>query len=472
MSGPWQPYQQAEGALRTVEQGLAAAPADPMLLFERARLLDRLGRGDLARQAYIDVLARDFRHEGALLGLGALLFAQRFTSAARTSFEQAVAINPANLEARVRLGDLLRLAEQGEPARAEYEAALAIDPACPAAHQGLSYLLDETDPAQAAEHRRLGFAGSGVVTAAYRGSGVPVRVLRIVSALGGNVPLDEVLDDRRFLVHTVVAEFAGPDLALPAHDVVFNAVGDAGRCAETLRGMPALLSRTSAPVINNPERVLRTARDSTQLSAAGAVVPACVEMTRATIEAGALPGFGFPLLLRSPGFHTGQHFRQVQNATELRDALPALPGETLYAMQYVDTRSADGRFRKYRVMLIGGELLPLHLAASSQWKVHYFTADMATDAALRREEAAFLEDMPGVLGPAAMTALRAIPAILRLDYAGVDCGLTADGRLVVFEANATMTIVSPTEDPIWDYRRAAIRRAIEAAQALIGVRAA
>jgi glutathione synthase/RimK-type ligase-like ATP-grasp enzyme len=71
-----------------------------------------------------------------------------------------------------------------------------------------------------------------------------------------------------------------------------------------------------------------------------------------------------------------------------------------------------------------------------------------------------------------MAAIGAIQSALGLDYAGVDFALAADGRLVVFEANATMTIVTPPDDPIWDYRRPAIQRAIGAVQALISGQAA
>jgi tetratricopeptide (TPR) repeat protein len=330
MPPPWQPYQQAEAALQRVERDLAAAPNDTPLLFERARLLDRLARPDMARQAYLAVLARDFRHEAALIALGALLFAQKYTSAARTTFERAIAINPANLEARLHLGNLLRLAEQPDPARAEYEAALRIDPACREAHQGLAYVLEDIDPALADHHRQSGFAGTGVITTPYRGQNDPITVLRIVSAHGGNIPLAEVLDDRIFLIHTLIAEFADPAVDLPPHDVVFNAIGDVGRCAPALRGLPKLLSRTSAPVINDPARVLATSRDSTNLRGVpGAILPVCREVPKGVLQVGPPPGFAFPFLLRSPGFHTGQHFRPVYGVDDLQEALELLPGDTL-----------------------------------------------------------------------------------------------------------------------------------------------
>ena len=87
--------------------------------------------------------------------------------------------------------------------------------------------------------------------------------------------------------------------------------------------------------------------------------------------------------------------------------LPRLPGDDVLAIEYLDARGADGKARKYRVMFIGGALYPLHLAVSSDWKVHYFTADMGSEDDHRREEEIFLNDMQAALGPKAMARARA-----------------------------------------------------------------
>jgi hypothetical protein len=99
--------------------------------------------------------------------------------------------------------------------------------------------------------------------------------------------------------------------------------------------------------------------------------------------------------------------------------------------------------------------------------VHYFTSDMAAQPAHRAEEAAFLADMPAVLGDRAMAALAGIRDALGLDYAGVDFGLGRNGDLLLFEANATMVIAVPDADKRWAYRRTAISRIIDAVMAMI-----
>ena len=396
-----------------------------------------------------------------------MLLAAGYTSAARTTYLQAVSAHPRDPIARINLANLLRRDDQPEQARLHYDAALRLDSACAEAHQGLSYLLDGIDDDASAMHRARGFAGCPLSSSIYRGSLPPIVVLQLVSARGGNIPTRQILDDRVFLTHTLVAEYAA---AAPPHDLVLNAIGDADRCAEALDAAERLLAGISTPVLNPPARIRPTGRLQTARRLSG--LPGLIVPRIALLPPDAVAGtigadFTLPVLLRSPGFHTGQHFCRVDDAAALPAAIAALPGSHLMAIQHLDARGSDGHCRKYRVMLVGGRILPLHLAISPDWKVHYFTTGMGTRPAHRAEEARFLADMPAVLGPVAMAALAAIATTLGLDYGGVDFALAADGRLLLFEANATMTIAMPPPDPDADYRRAAIRAVLDAVQAML-----
>ena len=66
-----------------------------------------------------------------------------------------------------------------------------------------------------------------------------------------------------------------------------------------------------------------------------------------------------------------------------------------------------------------------------------------------------------------MRALEGVRDALGLDYAGIDFGLSADGDLLLFEANATMVLARPSDDPRWAYRRGAIDRVLDAVVAMI-----
>jgi hypothetical protein len=325
----------------------------------------------------------------------------------------------------------------------------------------------------AEQHLRRGFSGSSIVTKPYRGTGAGVPLLLLVSARAGNLPTQLWIDDRRYTVHAIYTEFFDPKAALPPHELVVNAIGDADLCDEALARAEQLIAHSTAPVINRPARVRATGRVENARRLAGipgVIAPKIVALSRAALLMS--NDLRFPLLLRRPGFHTGRHFVRVMNRAELPVAATSLGAEELLAIEYLDARGADGMARKYRVMFVDGVAYPLHLAISADWKVHYFSADMARSAAFRDEERRFLEDMPAVLGATAVAALARIRATLDLDYAGVDFALAPDGSVLLFEANATMVVFPPGPDPIWDYRRRAIDAVLEAARRMLVRRSA
>jgi hypothetical protein len=107
------------------------------------------------------------------------------------------------------------------------------------------------------------------------------------------------------------------------------------------------------------------------------------------------------------------------------------------------------------MIFVDGRAYPYHLAIARDWLVHYWTAGMEQDAARREEERRFLAEPSAALGPGAMQAVEAVGQRLGLDYAGIDFGLLGDGRVVVFEANATM-LVHPERDPCFAYRNPSV----------------
>jgi hypothetical protein len=473
----WAPRQKMEAELKGAEARLAAGDRSPDALFLRASLLHLLGRHEDAKAAYLSLLQLEPGHQEALIRFAALLRDTDFRTAAQSVYRQCMRLYPSDTRAPVGLGNVLL--DQGDfaGARPLYEAALALDPSCVEAHQGLAMVLMELREDEAAlRHGRLGFAGRAAVSNPYRGAAEPVRVLVLNSVGGGNIPLRRSLDDTIFQSTLLLAEFQDPAADLPPHDVVFNAIGDADHCAAGLAAAQTLLARTSAPVLNPPQAVARSGRaeNARRLGALEDVVaPLTQSFTRAGLAGPEAParllglGFHFPLLLRALGFQAGKHFVKVDQEAGLAPALAALPGDHFAVIQFLDARGPDGKLRKYRAMLINGQVLPLHAAISTDWKIHFFSADMAGNAAHRAEDEAFLRDMPAALGPRATAALARIRGALGLDYCGVDFGLDREGRLLLFEANATMVILPPSQDELWAYRRAPVQRALDALTQLL-----
>ncbi len=100
-------------------------------------------------------------------------------------------------------------------------------------------------------------------------------------------------------------------------------------------------------------------------------------------------------------------------------------------------------------------------------EVHYFSADMAADAANRAEDERFLNDPAGVLGAPAISALERVRDMLGLDYAGIDFAIDRAGNVVVFEAKRDDDRVAAAAGCRWDYRREPTARVIEAVRKML-----
>jgi glutamate/tyrosine decarboxylase-like PLP-dependent enzyme/glutathione synthase/RimK-type ligase-like ATP-grasp enzyme len=443
------------------------------LRVERATLLAEMGRNLEARADHMRVLDLEPSHLANLFALGKLLIAMGRRRAAQMVYEEAIKHHPDDIACRVNLGSVLLERDDPAGARAQYEMALRIAPDFLQAHGGMYYALMQLgEPEDARVHQRKAFGNKSLFRNPYRGDTQPIPVLLFVSSTGGGTPIEKLLDDRIFETYVVVADFFDKQASLPIHQLVVNGIGDPDVATEALDAAVQLLASTNAPVLNSPAAVRATSRceNAKRLANLSGVIAPATSMFSYMLLAGpngpaalAEKGFTFPLLLRSPGFHMGMHFVRVESQDALRGALAELPGAgrteaEVLAIEYLDARGADGCARKYRVMMVGGHLYPLHLAISHDWKIHYFSADMSDRADHRAEEERFLTDMPGTLGSKAMAALEQIRSTLDLDYGGIDFGLNQRGEVLLFEANATMVVEQPDEDVRWDYRRAAVGR--------------
>jgi tetratricopeptide (TPR) repeat protein len=338
-----------------------------------------------------------------------------------------------------------------EPAEAWYRLTLQLDPELPMAHRNFATLLRDTGrAAQAQRHTEAAYRRQYVFT---NQCAAPQRTVWMICAgARGNVPLDLWFSR----AHTQRVEFfieyvppGGP--ATPAQllqaqgcaapDLIFNAIGDADIAAPVFERMQAFVAAASVPVLNAPAAVAATARDRLPqhlAGIAGLLAPPVTRVHTAAQAQACLDAAGAPVLVRPVATHGGEGLVLVEQAQQL--ATLDWQAAAYFVAPYHDYRSADGCFRKYRVIFIDRQPYPYHLAISTHWLVHYFSADMLGQAGKQAEEARFLADPVAVLGAPAWQALHEVGARLALDYAGIDFALLADGRVLVFEANATMLV--------------------------------
>jgi len=442
---------------------------------QRACLLSVLGRREEAQAAFMELLGNDPKHFGVLNDFGMFLFAGGLRKPAMTALLEAVKWHPDDAIGLTNLASLYLTEGDLAQARAHFERALEIDAASPKAHEGLSLVLERLGDSKGARAHRPTVVRAASALAPFEHRGSPVKVLLVESVIGGNLFAHDLLRSPAFDVRQVFIEFLEPNVPLPEHDVVWNAIGDAERCATLLDIAPVVFARSTRPVLNRPEAVRLTGRDGNAQRLAAledVVAPRVYSIPRARVTAEIVHelGLSYPILLRSPGFHTGEYFVRVESPNELASAVAGLPGRELLLIEFLDVRTADGKIRKYRVVIVDGKLYPLHAAVSGQWKVHYFTADMADNAAHREEDAAYLADFETHVGARAVRALERVRDLLGLDYGGIDFGLDSSRRAVIFEANATMIVPEPDEDERWRYRLPAVQRIYDAVRRMLVTR--
>ena len=306
------------------------------------------------------------------------------------------------------------------------------------------------------------------------------RVLVLGAVGSGHVPLRYLLDTGRFA--TLTLGLLSPDQPdaplgeltieqLQAVEVVFNTLADADRDHGQLAAAARLCAALGKPVVNPPGEIAKTARDRAETLFAGIgglIVPAVRSARRDDLAQTAINA---PLLVRPAGDHGGENLVLLRSEADKAAYLAARPPERLILTEFHDFRSPDGLWRKYRLIFVDRRPWPYHLAIGEDWLVHYWRAEMARAAWKKAEEERFLDDWRGVFGEAAAAAVDEIGRRLDLDYAGIDCALTADGRLVLFEANAAILLHLDEPEASFPYKHRHVPQIREAFSRLLAARA-
>jgi Flp pilus assembly protein TadD len=276
--------------------------------------------------------------------------------------------------------------------------------------------------------------------------GAQATVLVLAGAGGGLVPTRYLIDPQVFSILglTLLSTDATPDdadiSAVRDADVVFSALGDVDHDGGQFADAAVFCARLGKPLLNPPLAIARTGRDRAPALFAG--IPGMVTPAVRYAEPGELADLAIeaPILVRPVGDHGGDNLALLRNEADKADFLARAPRGRRLITDFHDFRSPDGYWRKYRLIFVDRRVHPYHLAIGEDWLLHYWRAEMQRSPWKMAEEEAFLRDWRGVFGPAAVQAIEEAARRLDLDYCGMDCALTADGGLLLFEANACILL--------------------------------
>jgi hypothetical protein len=305
----------------------------------------------------------------------------------------------------------------------------------------------------------------------------PLRLLAFMAPgdFMANTPVEFLLEESGIRLDILyVAQGMPLPSSIPDHDVAIVAIAESAENRPLLAAMEAVTRNWPAPVVNAPELISRLTRDGAcnlLRDIPGLLVPANMRMNRATVEdiAGGglpiealLPKGRWPLIVRPVDSHGGQGLEKLSVPEELQAYLGKHAAAEYYVAPFVDYRSDDGLYRKYRIALIDGQAYGCHLAISRHWMVHYLNADMQNNAVNRAEEARFLTHFDAEFGARHKEALAAIAVRSGLDYAQIDCAETPDGQLLLFEIGTAMIVHAMDPADVFPYKKAAMTKVFTA----------
>jgi len=308
-----------------------------------------------------------------------------------------------------------------------------------------------------------------------------LRVLALAAAIdmGGNTPIEFLLENSGIELQTLYV-VAGVDLPtpLPEHDVAIVIASDSEECVEALRKVDAMASRWPRPLLNPPRSVRNLDRDKLYgllRGIDGLEIPATHGVDRADLmsmaESGDLSAIAaeltFPVIVRPRGSHAGVGLVRLDDRASLVQYLAGRPEQAFFVSRFVDYSNADGLYRKYRVVFIGGKPYACHMAVADRWDIWYLNAGMAFSEEKRQEEERFMRDFDHGFAFRRRAALAAVASRVGLDYFTIDCAENKNDELLIFEADNTAVVHNMDSPDVFPYKAPQMRKIFDAFAAML-----
>ncbi len=377
----------------------------------------------------------------------------------------------ANIKSRIGVAKLTRLAFDAADLGAVWNdllTAIKNEPGNPAIVMDMSVVAQLLGDPQAGAQLQ---DGALAIERLYRSPEVcdrpRLRLLALAGAtdVGGNIPLEFLLSKSDVELTTLYIVPGKPlPNPLPEHDVALVVLGNSDHMAATLEEMEDTVPAWPRPVLNHPSRIFELERDrffELMCGAPGVVIPKTIRISRGILEAVGsgrravntlLSDAEFPIIVRPVNSHAGHGLEKLDDTSSVGAYLAQTAEQEFFISRFVDYSSPDGLFRKYRIVFIDGRAYACHMAIADEWKVWYLNADMGRNPLKRAEEALFMQSFDDGFAARHAASFEAIVKGVGLDYFGIDCAETKDGKLLLFEAETAMIVHDMDPPDIYPYK--------------------
>ena len=216
--------------------------------------------------------------------------------------------------------------------------------------------------------------------------------------------------------------------------------------------LEALCKTNNIHLINRPDPLCNTTK-SIQLKLlhnAGFNVAQSFSLT-STNDLFHIPLEFFPVFIRYDDGHDSKGLHVLGPFNSPLEAKEGLPNDffkpkkhlkNYVAIQWINTCSSDGYFRKYRVYATPKHVLKGFLSTSSHWYIHWNNTLKTPNM--------FAEDAVYINSPVTEVEQRVFTDIIKLlnfDFGGIDYAYMPNGEIVIWEVNPHPSL-GGTEEPI------------------------
>jgi len=242
------------------------------------------------------------------------------------------------------------------------------------------------------------------------------------------------------------------DINLDNIDIIFNQISDPDTHKVSLAKANLICDKVKdqAFCINHPLKIINSPRERLPellQNIPGIIVPQTIRFspTSASQVKKQIENLGwpYPVLIRRCGDHNARSLVLLEQPEQASDIDPAYFENECYLTEFIDFSDNNGVYTKYRFVCVQGKVFIRHIMYGDHWEIHsqvrknfmkknssYFDLEkeiiLSFDDKLKKEIQKPIHDIYKALG---------------LDYFGVDCSIDAQGKLIIFEANANMNLI-------------------------------
>ncbi len=270
--------------------------------------------------------------------------------------------------------------------------------------------------------------------------------------VGTPFPLVDQLNPQRF-VHKklLIGGVNNPFITNIEADIIVNSIGDADRYAHSLEKLDHTAYINHPVIINHPHNIVNTRPDKlyTLLKDSASLLhpksvkiqPNSLNDVKASLQESSLTA---PFIMKEASSPTGRCKRVLVRSDDDFYLLErfAFDGRDYYLSKFIDYRSKDGFYRKYRFYVIGDKIVPGFLIVSKEWEIH--NDEQAHQELLKalpaigEEEKNFLKQF----SKKRLHLFKEIKEKTSLDYFAVDCAFDRQNRPVIFKVSSEKHFLS------------------------------